>query len=37
MQTSVYAPVDGIVEAISAPVGALVQSKDLLMRLRRAR
>src|SRR5207247_2290216 len=34
MQTTVYAPVDGVVEALHAQVGDTVESKDLLVTLR---
>jgi pyruvate carboxylase len=34
MQTTIYAPADGVVEQIFAQVGETVESKDLLMRLR---
>jgi pyruvate carboxylase len=34
MQTTVYAPADGVVEALHAQVGDTVESKDLLVRLR---
>ncbi len=34
MQTTVYAPADGVVEEVLAQVGDTVQSKDLLLRLR---
>jgi len=36
MQTTIYAPCDGVVEQIFAQVGGSVESKDLLMRLREA-
>lgn len=35
MQTTVYAPVDGVVAELPAGVGETVQSKDLLVRLRK--
>jgi pyruvate carboxylase len=34
MQTTIYAPADGVVEDIGAKVGDTVESKDLLMKLR---
>jgi pyruvate carboxylase len=34
MQTTVYAPADGVVDALYAQVGDTVQSKDLLVKLR---
>jgi pyruvate carboxylase len=34
MQTTVYAPADGVVDALHAQVGDTVESKDLLVRLR---
>ncbi len=34
MQTTVYAPADGVVEEIPIPLGETVESKDLLVRLR---
>jgi pyruvate carboxylase len=34
MQTTVYAPVDGVVEEILVLIGDSVESKDLLVRLR---
>jgi len=34
MQTTVYAPADGVVEALTVQVGDTVESKDLLARLR---
>jgi pyruvate carboxylase len=34
MQTTVYAPADGVVDALHAQVGDTVQSKDLLVKLR---
>ena len=34
MQTTIYAPVDGVVDQIHAAVGEAVESKDLIMRLR---
>jgi len=34
MQTTVYAPADGVVEALYAQVGDTVESKDLLVKLR---
>jgi pyruvate carboxylase len=34
MQTTVYAPADGVVEALYAQVGDTVESKDLVVRLR---
>ena len=34
MQTTVYAPADGVVEALHAQVGDTVESKDLLVKLR---
>ena len=34
MQTTIYAPCDGVVEEIFAHVGDSVESKDLLMRLK---
>jgi pyruvate carboxylase len=34
MQTTIYAPCDGVVEQIFVQVGETVESKDLLMRLR---
>ncbi len=37
MKTTVYAAVGGVVEEILGAVGDSVQSKDLLMRLRRAK
>jgi pyruvate carboxylase len=36
MQTTIYAPCDGLVDEILVPVGETVESKDLLMRLREA-
>jgi len=36
MQTTIYAPCDGVVEQIFVQVGETVESKDLLMRLREA-
>ena len=36
MQTTIYAPCDGVVEKILAQVGDTVESKDLLMKLREA-
>ena len=36
MQTTIYAPCDGVVEQIFVQVGETVESKDLLMRLRQA-
>ena len=36
MQTTIYAPCDGLVEQIFVQVGETVESKDLLMRLREA-
>jgi pyruvate carboxylase len=37
MQTTVYAPADGVVQELFAQVGDSVQSKDLLLRLRPAK
>lgn len=37
MQTTVYAAVDSVVDEVLCAVGDTVQSKDLLMRLRRAK
>jgi pyruvate carboxylase len=34
MQTTVTAPVDGVVESIPVHVGDTVESKDLLVKLR---
>jgi pyruvate carboxylase len=34
MQTTVYAPADGVVDALYAQVGDTVESKDLLIKLR---
>ena len=34
MQTTVYAPVDGVVDALHAQIGDTVESKDLLVKLR---
>jgi pyruvate carboxylase len=34
MQTTLYAPVDGVVDALHAAVGDTVESKDLLVKLR---
>jgi pyruvate carboxylase len=34
MQTTVYAPVDGVIEAVHVQVGDTVESKDLLVKLR---
>ncbi|MFM2293988.1 MAG: hypothetical protein RLZZ350_401, partial [Verrucomicrobiota bacterium] len=34
MQTTIYAPCDGVVEEINAQVGEAVESKDLLLKLR---
>ena len=36
MQTTIYAPCDGVVDQILVPVGETVESKDLLMKLRAA-
>ena len=36
MQTTIYAPCDGVVEQIFVQVGGTVESKELLMRLREA-
>jgi len=36
MQTTIYAPGDGVVEQTFVQVGETVESKDLLMRLREA-
>jgi pyruvate carboxylase len=34
MQTTVYAPADGVVDALTAAIGDTVESKDLLVKLR---
>jgi len=34
MQTAVFAPADGVVDALNASVGDAVESKDLLIKLR---
>ena len=34
MQTTIYAPCDGVVDQILVPVGETVESKDLLMKMR---
>jgi pyruvate carboxylase len=34
MQTTIYAPADGLVEEVFAQVGESVESKDLLVRLK---
>jgi len=34
MQTTVYAPADGVVDALYVQIGETVESKDLLVRLR---
>jgi len=34
MQTTVFAPADGVVEELTVQVGDTVESKDLLARLR---
>ena len=36
MQTTIYAPVDGVVDQIGVQVGDAVESKDLLLKLREA-
>ena len=36
MQTTIYAPLDGVVAEILVPAGETVESKDLLMKLRAA-
>jgi pyruvate carboxylase len=36
MQTTIYAPLDGVVDQIAAHIGDAVESKDLLMKLREA-
>jgi len=36
MQTTIYAPCDGVVDQIGVQVGDAVESKDLLMKLREA-
>ncbi len=35
MQSTLYAPADGAVDAIYAQVGETVESKDLLLKLRK--
>jgi pyruvate carboxylase len=36
MQTTIYAPCDGVVDSIALQVGDAVESKDLLLKLREA-
>ena len=36
MQTTLYVPLDGVIEEICAQVGDAVESKDLLIKIRAA-